>query len=274
LENTLAGFQYCIDIGADAVELDVFFIGGNLIVFHGGGTDQNPGDLTDYCLQQDGRAITDCTSLAQVQSLLFNPSCPELACPSDKIRAGSIPTLAQVLELIVNNQSNMVVKIELKGEGTVRPVLDLVKRMNMQHQCHFASFQHERIQLVRELHPEVNGGGKHVYCTGALFKSVPDDFIQRALAVGASEVHLPYSTCTVERIQAIHEAGMGSMAWFRGPVGMVHDITTKFVGDGNEDETMYRTVMETGVQQLCCNRPDLLATMLKKKKLAVDVLQQ
>jgi glycerophosphoryl diester phosphodiesterase len=267
LENTLAGFQYCIDIGADAVELDVFYIANELIVFHGGGTDQNPGDLTDYCLGHDNRTITDCTSLAQIQSLPFDPSCPELACPADKIQAGSIPTLSQVLELIQQQKSDLVVKIELKGEGTVRPVLNLVNKMNMQHQCHFASFAHARIALVRELHPEVHSDtGTHVYRTGALFKDVPDDFIDRAVAVGASEVHLPYSTCTLERIDAIHAAGMGSMAWFRGPVGMVTDITTKFVGDGNEDETMYRTVMETGVQQLCCNRPDLLAAMLKKQK--------
>eukprot|EP00545_Synedropsis_sp_CCMP1620_P011805 CAMPEP_0119004508 /NCGR_PEP_ID=MMETSP1176-20130426/1177_1 /TAXON_ID=265551 /ORGANISM="Synedropsis recta cf, Strain CCMP1620" /LENGTH=352 /DNA_ID=CAMNT_0006956217 /DNA_START=296 /DNA_END=1354 /DNA_ORIENTATION=+ len=263
LENTLDGFQYCLDVGADAVELDVFLIADHLIVFHGGGTDENPGDLTDYCVGQANRTIADCTSLEEVQSLQFNPNCCEFGCPTSKIRnSPGIPTLQQVLELV--KESKMVVKIELKGPGTVRPVLDLVTRMGMQKQCHYSSFDHSRIQLVRELHPELDEHGTHVYRTGALFKTVPEDFIALALAVGATEAHLPYSACTVERIQQIHASGMGSMAWFRGPVGMTQDTTETFHTVGNEDENMYRTVLETGVQQLCCNRPDLLVAMLRK----------
>jgi glycerophosphoryl diester phosphodiesterase len=51
LENTLAGFQYCLDIGVDAVELDVFRLhDGELVVFHGCDTNTTlPGDLTNYC---------------------------------------------------------------------------------------------------------------------------------------------------------------------------------------------------------------------------------
>jgi glycerophosphoryl diester phosphodiesterase len=50
LENTREGFQKCAAMGADAVELDVFLLKcGTLIVFHGGGNDQNPGQLIDYC---------------------------------------------------------------------------------------------------------------------------------------------------------------------------------------------------------------------------------
>ena len=40
------GFQKCAEMGADAVELDVFLLKcGNLIVFHGAGSDKNPGQL-------------------------------------------------------------------------------------------------------------------------------------------------------------------------------------------------------------------------------------
>lgn len=50
MENTREGFRTCAAMGCDAVELDVFLLKcGSLIVFHGGGADENPGDLLDYC---------------------------------------------------------------------------------------------------------------------------------------------------------------------------------------------------------------------------------
>jgi len=90
------------------------------------------------------------------------------------------------------------------------------------------------------------------YKTGVLFESdVPYDFIDIAQKAGASEVHLKYDTCTKERIQSIHEAGMDSMAWFRGPRGMKKDVYTKYFDVGNEDSNMYRVVMASGVKSMC-----------------------
>lgn len=259
LENTLEGFQYCIDIGADAVELDVFYVGGELIVFHGSGNDKNPGLVDAFCLNQPkGRTIMDLTSAAEVAALTFNPACDEFFCPPEKVQNASIPTLRDVLQLIQNNNSKMVVKIEMKGEGTVEPSLELVQAMGMESQCHFSSLYHDRVALVRQLHPERNADGTHVYRTGALFNHpAPADFLERSVALDADEVHLSYAACTPDRIAAIHAAGMGSMAWFPSPMGM-----EQYDDVGNEDEVMYRTVMETGVEQLCCNRPDLLASIL------------
>ena len=300
LENTLPGFQYCLDIGVDAVELDVFRIAtttttsnntteqDNLIVFHGG--EAFPGDFTDYCfdptIHRDRHSIMDFTFQDLQQTWKFNSHYAEFACPVEKIRSATIPTLRQVLELYQN--TSIVIKIELKGPNVVEPVLNLVQELNMEHQCHFSSFYHDRIHLIRKLHPETisptnqddennvnqnnmtranNAPNLQVYKTGALFADVvPDDFVAQALAVGASEVHLKYDTCTVDRIQQIHQAGLKSMAWFRGPVGMKEDCETKYsnLEVGNEDERMYNTLLQTGVQQICCNRPDVLINMLKK----------
>jgi glycerophosphoryl diester phosphodiesterase len=264
LENTRGAFLRCADLGIAAVELDVFLLpkDGSLIVFHGGGSDENPGDLTDYCLHQDGKSIMDLT-FEECNQLEFNPANAELACPVDKIRSGVIPTLEQVL--LDLKPSGTIVKIELKGPGVVEPVLELVERLGMVDQCQYSCFDHERLALLRRLRPDRNAAtGKYVYQTGALFNDAPpDDFIQQAVAVGASEVHLRYDACTVDNIRAIHQAGMGSMAWFRGPVGMKSDIATKYWDIGNEDISCYKTVMETGVEQLCCNRPDVMVAMLQ-----------
>jgi glycerophosphoryl diester phosphodiesterase len=269
LENTRGAFLRCADLGIAAVELDVFLLpkDGSLIVFHGGGTDENPGDLTDYCLHQDGRGIMDLT-YEECNKLEFNPDNAEFPCPIDKIRSGLIPTLEQVL--LDLKPSGTIVKIELKGPGVVEPVLELVERLGMIDQCQYSSFDHERLALLRRLRPDRNAAtGKYVYQTGALFDKAtpPDDFIQQAVKVGASEVHLRYDACTVDNIRAIHNAGMGSMAWFRGPVGMKSDVATKYWDIGNEDASCYKTVMETGVEQLCCNRPDVLVAMLLQNRI-------
>jgi hypothetical protein len=79
--------------------------------------------------------------------------------------------------------------------------------------------------------------------------------------VGASEVHLRYDTCTPLVIDAIHANGMDSMAWFRGPIGMHKDVTGKYLDVGNEDVIMYEMILETGVRQLCVNRPNVLVEM-------------
>ena len=310
LENTLAGFQYCLDIGVDAVELDVFRLqDGELVVFHGG--EAIPGDLTDYCYlptttttttttdvsttQQQRMSIMDLTK-SQLEELRFHIHHPEFACPPDKIRSAKIPTLRQVLELYrtpppsssSSLSSGVIIKIELKGPDVVEPVLALVQELQMQHQCHYASFHHDQIRHIRDLHPEVqqqqqqqsndddgnsssSSSPTYVYPTGALFAdTIPEDYIAQAQRAGASEVHLKYDTCTVQRVREIHNAGMRSMAWFRGPVGMHEDCHTKYTDVTEEDEYMYRIVAMTGVQQICCNKPNLLIQMLQQQQHDVD----
>ena len=274
LENTIPAFEKCLEWGCDMVELDVFLLkDGNLIVFHGGGTDQNPGDLTDYCVNQDGVSILDLT-YQESQDLEWNPHYPELACPTSALGGHArIPLLREVLLALKdqkghNREKKIKIKIELKGEGVTVPVLDLVQELGMVDQCQYSSFLHQRIGLVRKLHPETHPDGSHVYQTGALFDAIVDNdwVVEQAQRVGASEVHLRYDTCSAHLIDKIHDAQMDSMAWFRGPIGMDYD--TRYTYDpeevGNEDEAMFRAVMDSGVRQLCCNRPNVLVRYLDR----------
>eukprot|EP00587_Corethron_hystrix_P003943 CAMPEP_0113318536 /NCGR_PEP_ID=MMETSP0010_2-20120614/13069_1 /TAXON_ID=216773 ORGANISM="Corethron hystrix, Strain 308" /NCGR_SAMPLE_ID=MMETSP0010_2 /ASSEMBLY_ACC=CAM_ASM_000155 /LENGTH=419 /DNA_ID=CAMNT_0000175865 /DNA_START=289 /DNA_END=1548 /DNA_ORIENTATION=+ /assembly_acc=CAM_ASM_000155 len=258
-ENTLAGFLKAIEIGVDAVEFDVFLLKcGTLVVFHGAGGDENPGLLDDN-IGIEG-SILDYTA-EEARKLSFNSNGEEFGCPKDRIDAPSafIPTLKEVLEVLKG--TGVIAKIELKGPGTAEPVLELVESMEMTDQCHYSSFDHSRIARIRELRPERNSDGTYIYRTGALFVDPPYNFISLSLAVGASEVHLRYDTCTKERVDAIHANGMGSLAWWRGPPGMLKDVTEKYLDVGNEDESMYRIAMKTGVDVMCVNKPDVLAKM-------------
>jgi len=260
-ENTVAGFLNAYNSGADAVEFDVFLLKcGNLVVFHGAGGDENPGLLHDN-IGIEG-SILDYTA-EEARMLLFNSFGSEFGCPWERLVAPTafIPTLKEVLEVLKG--TGVIAKIELKGPGTAEPVLELVESMDMVDQCHYASFDHSRIARIRELRPERRLDGSHIYKTGALFVDPPDNFIDISMAAGASEVHLKYDTCTKERVASIHANGMGSMAWWRGPPGMLEDVTEKYLDVGNEDEAMYFVLMRTGVRWLCVNKPDVLAKLVK-----------
>lgn len=258
-ENTVASFQKSADLGCDAVELDVFLLKcGTLVVFHGDGNNENPGRLKDYC-GLDG-SILDYTA-QEAKTLPFFPHANVYPCPLHQLETATIPTLEQVLENA--KETGIIVKIELKGTGTEEPVLELVERMGMVNQCHFASFCHDRVARIRQLRPQRHANGTYVYKTACLFDGeVPHDFLHRASMVGASEVHLRYDTCTSERIEAIHKAGMGSMAWFSGPRAMRADAE-RFDDVGNEDSSMYEIVWNSGVQAMCVNRPDVLLSMFE-----------
>lgn len=297
LENTRGGFSRCHEMGCDAVELDVFKIQRNskskddttLVVFHGGGTDENPGDLLDYC-GIDG-SILDYNYETEIrEKLAFNPDYAEFPCPIEKIRNGEIPTLEEVLmDAKEKNFSqsqgcrNMEIKIELKGPDVVEDVLALVDSLGVGSMCSYSSFDLQKLKRLRELKPDRNPEtGEYLYRTGALFNnidnngkildddyspihSVPNwsqcDIIDRAHAVGASEIHLKYDTCKKQLIDRIHSSGLGSMAWFRGPIGMGEDCSIKYKDVGNEDFSMYEAVIQTGVQQLCVNKPDVVLAL-------------
>lgn len=288
LENTIESFMYCADTcKCHAVELDVFVIkDGTVVVFHGCDSDPDiPGSLQGYCLPSDFvfakdgctyRSIIDLT-YEETQQLQFNPQFEEFVCPEERIINAKIPRLHDVL-LQLSNTSLQEIKIELKGPGTVQPVLSLVEQLHLEQFCSYSSFDHTLLKELRTLRPD-----KSLYRTGALFNAPicdDDDYLHRARMCGATAIHLRYDDCTIDRIQTIHDHDFVSMAWFRGPMGMVHDALYRFDDIGDiadvtnaesnnvsfiENEACYRTLLDTGVQQICCNRPDLLIKLIRSE---------
>jgi glycerophosphoryl diester phosphodiesterase len=195
-----------------------------------------------------------------VQNLQLKKECDDFPCSNDSFEDSYIPLLEEVLLTAKENGIN--VRIELKGPGTEDPCLELVEKMGMVDQCSFSSFKHERVAKIRKLRPERKCDGTHRYRTGCLYSSnVPDDFVEECDKIGASEVHLKYDTCTKERVEAIHEKGMRSMAWVRGPKGMKVE-SSKYLDVGNEDEAMYQALINTGVMSMCVNQPNILVEMI------------
>mmetsp|Transcript_31915 Transcript_31915/g.67646 ORF Transcript_31915/g.67646 Transcript_31915/m.67646 type:complete len:428 (-) Transcript_31915:36-1319(-) len=267
LENTSKSFIDAAKAGADGVELDVFLLKcGTLVVFHGSGGDEEPGLLHQYCKVEG--SILDYTAAEARNLLTFNKNYAEFGCGPDKITHPGdqdhycyVETLEEVLKNLRDHPevpSNFSIKIELKGPGTALPAVQLVQKLNMTHRCHYSSFEHSRIAEVREHDPSV--------ITGALFADdIPNDFVERSIAAGATEIHLKYDTCTSDRIQRIHAAGLRSMAWLRGPIGMKDAVTSKYFDVGNEDETMYDVLLRSGVQSICGNRPEVIVKVVESQ---------
>lgn len=251
LENTREGFLRCAQLGV-AIELDVFQVAGTVVVFHGGGTDEDPGQLGQYCVGAPQAYIADC-SLAEVQGLRFDPAYEEFPCPKEMILDGKVPTLVDVLQDLRDYPATQL-KIELKGSGGknfVRSVISLVEEHNMQDRCAYSSFQLPFLKDVREY--------RSYPTTAALFSHpVPEDYLQQSN--GCDEIHLPYDACSVDRVREVRQAGFRSMAWFRGPKGMKEDL--EIWGFSTEEEC-YPDLIRAGVDEICCNKPHQLMTASK-----------
>ena len=282
IENTLESFASCLELdGCRGVELDVFLLkDGNLVVFHGTGTDQTPGLLQHICeepVQQQkslsmddddnntinsgvvvppkkSMSILDLT-LRQAQALRFLEESEHLVSSKELVSRARIPTLRQVLELFQKYPDKRM-KVELKGEGCVRPTVELVQEMNKLDQVVMSFFKHNRIQEAKEICSAVR--------TGAIFTgAVPCNFLQIAKQAQADEIHLRYDTCCIDRVEAAHKYGFHVMAWFRGPKAMKQDILSVYSDARNEADT-YDMVLKSGVDAICCNRPHLAVKLLRK----------
>jgi glycerophosphoryl diester phosphodiesterase len=295
VENTMEGFARCAVELECSIELDIYELvaqqdpadddDDTLVVFHGGGggDHQKPGRLHPQIIVPDdpNRSIMDCTTLAEVKALSFNSDYDGYVCPKPLIDRARIPTLRSVLELLQDYPQTQV-KLELKAGGSqfvVRAMALLAEfPPTFVERCTFSSFHHS---LLHEIHArnhhqyhqnnnssDSNNHNNHnnnalYFRTGALFDApLPANFID--LATGCEEVHLRYDTCTVTNIATAHRHGYTSLAWFRGPLAMQHDLATRWDNVSGEQD-LYTTLWQSGVQQICCNKPQLLLEMIKRQ---------
>lgn len=164
-ENTLLAIEQAVLQGADAVEIDVFAVDGELIVIH------------DHHLARttNGSGSIYQHSLAQLQQL-------------DAGRGQHIPTLWQVLQLLA--PTPLWLNIELKGDNTVAPLLPLLERAERELQFDLnrlliSSFNHHLLAALRQQQPALK--------LGALTASLPIDYAAFAQQLNAYSVNCDVS---------------------------------------------------------------------------------
>ncbi|HAF62801.1 MAG TPA: glycerophosphodiester phosphodiesterase [Anaerolineaceae bacterium] len=140
-ENTLASFRKAMDMGAQALELDVTLSrDGTVVVIHD--------DTVDRISNGNGE-VGDLT-LAQIQALDAG------SWFSVELTGERIPTLEEVFDLV---GKQALINIELKNAKKrntelVQKVAALVKAHNVQETVIFSSFIPKNVRLTRALLPE------------------------------------------------------------------------------------------------------------------------
>lgn len=184
-ENTLASFKKALGLGIDAVELDVYVCKtGELVVIHDDKVDRTT----------NGKGYVAEKTFEELRFL-------------DAGKGEKIPTLEEVLDLI---DKKVVVNIELKGQGTAKPVADLlrtyIKLKNWTGE-HFiiSSFNHYELLEFHNLMPEIR--------IGALITGIPIGYAEFAEKVSAYSVNLCIEFINQDFIDNAHKIGMKVFVW-------------------------------------------------------------
>lgn len=176
-ENTLRSIRRALELGADGVEVDVYFSGGNLVVIH------------DETLER----TTNGTGRVEEKSFDYLRSL-------DAGRGEKIPALREVFDAV---DRRAFVNIELKGRRTAEPVAGLIAEYVDRHGWSredflVSSFDHEELGKLA-------GRGIRL---GVLFTKPPPDSIAIAKSLGAHSVHIASRFAGREFVEEAHAGGL------------------------------------------------------------------
>ncbi len=173
-ENTLAAFDYAVTLGCPWVELDVYHIEDELIVFHD--------DKLERCTNGTGD-IRD-KSFAYLRGL-------------DAGEGQQIPTLREVANLI-NQRAG--INVELKGPDTAAPVCALLDQLVREgwdaNQFLLSSFYHAELAKAD---PK--------YRRGALFHK-KQNYFQTTDSLAAYALNLSLKIVDAQTVNDAHERGL------------------------------------------------------------------
>lgn len=159
-ENTLAAFEEALQLGVDAIELDVWNIAGELLITH----DRRLGKSLP------GHGLLLAQSPMELRQLL-------LPC------GNRLTTLADVLELVGDRA---MLNIELKGPDCVGPVAELLEAFDQRRGLgwdHYliSSFDHPQLLACKQRLPQVK--------RGILISHIPLDYAAGFAALEAYSLH-------------------------------------------------------------------------------------
>jgi glycerophosphoryl diester phosphodiesterase len=178
-ENTLRSFKKALEIGVDAVELDVRKTKDNqLVVIHD----------ADVKRTTDGKGLVSDLTLKEIKEFSTE-------------KGEKIPTLKEALDFLDKKVKTV---IELKEEGVEEKVLSLVRKNGLEKNSVIVSFSEEALRKVRELDKEVE--------TGLIYVKHKNP-IQAALDLKASYLLPLYRFTHSANVQKAHENGLKVIVW-------------------------------------------------------------
>jgi len=184
-ENTLASFQKALDLRVDGVELDVHRTSdGEIVVIHDETLDRTT----------DGKGSVDVLTLSELRRLKVE-------------KEHQIPMLSEVFDLV---DRKCFVNVELKGNGTAKPVTKLIERYVTKKDWNYSdflvsAFDWNALQEVIHLNPEIP--------IGILALTNLDLAIGFAEYSGAFSIHPYFHLLTAENSKLMQQKGFRVFPW-------------------------------------------------------------
>jgi glycerophosphoryl diester phosphodiesterase len=178
-ENTLRSFKKALEIGVNAVELDVRKTRDNqLVVIHD----------ADVKRTTDGKGLVSDLTVKEIKEFTAE-------------KGEKIPTLKEALDFL---DKKVKILIESKEEGVDEKVLSLVREGGLQKNVVIVSFSEEALRKVRKLDKEVE--------TGLIYVKHKNP-VKAALDIEASYLLPLYRFTHSSNVQKAHENGLKVIVW-------------------------------------------------------------
>jgi glycerophosphoryl diester phosphodiesterase len=178
-ENTLLSIATAVEIGVDAVEIDVHLSKDKeIVVIHDATVDRTA----------DGTGAVSNYALRELKKL-------------DAGEGETIPTLQEVIDF-VHGKVRLV--IELKEAGTEKPVVQLINRNGLWENVYVISFWHRLVKTAKEMEGRIK--------TGVLFVGCPVDAWIAAQA-WADALVMKYTFVDKQFVHAAHKEGLKVFIW-------------------------------------------------------------
>jgi len=179
-ENTLRSFKKALEIGVDAVELDVHLTKDRkLAVIHDSTVDRTT----------NGHGYVEDLTHKEIRKL-------------DAGKGEQVPTLQEVIDLV---KGKAILQIELKGFGVEEAVIKTVEENKIVDEVVITSFRHYMVKKAKKLNPRVN--------TGVLFLCIPLDAPKLAIDASADALHANVNYVDAHLVEDGHRNGLTVRTW-------------------------------------------------------------
>lgn len=223
-ENTLAGIERAIALGADAIEIDVHCTSDGVpVLIHDKTVDRTTdgtGDIHEMTL--------DVARTLDAGARQFVP----------RFQGERIPTLAEVIDL---TRGKALLQIEIKQANIEEPVARAVRDADAIAWCETHSFWPENVRRMRDVEPRMAA----MLLTEASRIVDWSDFWGFALSLNAQGVSVLYTFATPERVRQAQRRGLTYMVWTVN------------------DEAQMEAMVSAGVDSICSDFPDVVRKVVE-----------
>jgi len=178
-ENTLPSFRRAVELGVAAIELDIYWHDGELLIIH------------DNTLNRttNGRGQLTRRSVSQLRQL-------------DAGNGAQIPLLAEVFASV---SAQVAINLELKGPDCAKPVAAALALWQPPHNVLVSSFDHDQLHKFRRLNSSTP--------VAPLFHKPAPNMLEVGRELGACAINLSSRIATASRLTSIRQAGFGAMVY-------------------------------------------------------------